>query len=105
MFNLLFVKEVEKKHVVHCIDCARKISNTLEGFVILEEYSRDDLIETYDSFALFTPTPTPTAPTPSTPITTSSSNLSSSLTSNVATTGSVVSYVNPLANASANVAS
>lgn len=63
VFNLLFVKEVEKKKfVVHCIDCARKISNVLEGFVILEEYTKDDLIETYDSFALFTPTNSTSTP-------------------------------------------
>ncbi|KAI1285969.1 Lysine-specific demethylase 6A [Halotydeus destructor] len=52
VFNILFVKEVDKKHVVHCIDCSRKISETLEEFVILEEYSKDELIETYDNFCL-----------------------------------------------------
>ena len=87
--------------MVHCIDCARKISSTLEGFVILEEYTREDLIETYDSFSLFTPTTTPTA-TPN--AITTPSNLNS-LTPNVAANTSVVTYVNPLINASANVAS
>lgn len=54
VFNILFVKEVSvNKHVVHCIDCARKISSTLDGFVVLEEYSKQDLMDIYDSFTLF----------------------------------------------------
>ena len=52
VFNILFVKEVDKKHVVHCIDCARRLSETLEDFVILEEYARNELVETYDNFVL-----------------------------------------------------
>ncbi|CAN7996440.1 unnamed protein product, partial [Ixodes hexagonus] len=52
VFNILFVKEVDKKHVVHCLDCSRRMSQRLEGFVILEEYSIEDLMEVYDSFAL-----------------------------------------------------
>lgn len=54
VFNILFVKEVSvNKHVVHCVDCARKISSTLDGFVVLEEYSKEDLMDIYDSFTLF----------------------------------------------------
>ena len=53
VFNILFVKEVDKKHVVHCIDCARRISLTLEDFVVLEEYTKEDLMDIYDSFTLF----------------------------------------------------
>jgi len=49
---MLFVKEVDKKHVVHCLDCARKTSPTLEEFVILEEYTMDELMEVYDNFTL-----------------------------------------------------
>ncbi|CAG2164826.1 unnamed protein product [Oppiella nova] len=52
VFNMLFVREVDKKHVVHCLDCARKTSPTLEGFVILEEYTLDELMEVYDNFTL-----------------------------------------------------
>jgi len=52
VFNILFVREVEKKHVVHCLDCARKISETLEEFVILEEYRMKELMEIYDNFTL-----------------------------------------------------
>lgn len=53
VFNILFVREVEKKHVVHCVDCARKISPTLEDFVILNVYEMQQLQETFDSFTLY----------------------------------------------------
>lgn len=52
MFNILFIREQEKRHVVHCVDCARKQSPNLEGFVCLEEYSMDELMEVYDNFVL-----------------------------------------------------
>ena len=52
VFNILLVKEHEKKHVVHCLDCARKINSHLEGFVCLEEYKLKDLCETYDNYTM-----------------------------------------------------
>lgn len=52
VFNLLYVKEIDKKHVVHCFDCARKASDKLQDFVILEEFKLDDLAEIYDNFKL-----------------------------------------------------
>lgn len=52
VFNILFVKEQDKKHVVHCQDCARKASHRLEGFIMLEEYKMEELIEIYDNFCL-----------------------------------------------------
>lgn len=48
----MFIREQEKRHVVHCMDCARKQSTNLEGFVCLEEYSMDELMEVYDNFIL-----------------------------------------------------
>ena len=57
VFNILFVKEMDKKHVVHCLNCARKISQTLNSFVVLEEYSKDELMEAYDNFTLHSNTP------------------------------------------------
>lgn len=68
VFNMLFIKEQEKKHVVHCLHCSRRHSPNLEGFVCLEEYHLEDLIETYDSFVMHPlnaqiqqpPTPVPT---------------------------------------------
>lgn len=53
VFNVLFVRELDKKHVVHCVDCARKISPDLDEFVILEEYKIEELMEVYDNFRLF----------------------------------------------------
>ncbi|KAL1493384.1 hypothetical protein ABEB36_011447 [Hypothenemus hampei] len=52
VFNVLFIREQEKKHVVHCIDCARKQSSNLEGFVCLEEYKMHELCEVYNNFIL-----------------------------------------------------
>jgi histone demethylase len=44
---------VDKKHVVHCVDCARKISPTLEDFVILKVFELEQLQETFDNFTLY----------------------------------------------------
>ncbi|KAK5639667.1 hypothetical protein RI129_012159 [Pyrocoelia pectoralis] len=52
VFNILFIREQEKRHVVHCLDCARKQSSNLEGFVCLEEYRMEELMDVYDSFVL-----------------------------------------------------
>ena len=43
---------MDKKHVVHCVDCARKACPNLEEFVILEEYKIEELIELFDDFQL-----------------------------------------------------
>lgn len=52
VFNILFIREQEKRHVVHCLDCARKQSPTLEGFVCLEEYRMSELMEVFDNFTI-----------------------------------------------------
>jgi len=52
VFNILFIREQEKRHVVHCMDCARKQAPGLEGFVCLEEYRMDELCEVFDHFVL-----------------------------------------------------
>ncbi|XP_051162828.1 histone demethylase UTY isoform X3 [Leptopilina boulardi] len=54
VFNILFIREQEKRHVVHCMDCARKQAPSLEGFVCLEEYRMRDLMDVYDGFSLHT---------------------------------------------------
>ncbi|XP_076164957.1 utx histone demethylase isoform X3 [Ptiloglossa arizonensis] len=61
VFNILFIREQEKRHVVHCMDCARKQSPSLEGFVCLEEYRMRDLMDVYDGFALHTSLTTPSS--------------------------------------------
>ena len=52
VFNILLVLEQDKKHIVHCLNCARKVSPALDKFVILNQYRLDELIEVYDSFQL-----------------------------------------------------
>ncbi|XP_032663360.1 histone demethylase UTY isoform X1 [Odontomachus brunneus] len=54
VFNILFIREQEKRHVVHCMECARKQSPSLEGIVCLEEYSMHELMDVYDGFTLHT---------------------------------------------------
>ncbi|KAK1132310.1 Lysine-specific demethylase 6A, variant 2 [Melipona bicolor] len=61
VFNILFIREQEKRHVVHCMDCARKQSPSLEGFVCLEEYRMRDLMEVYDGFTLHSSLTTPSS--------------------------------------------
>lgn len=52
VFNILFVRENEKRHVVHCLGCARKQSANLQGFVCLEEYRLTELMAIFDAFIL-----------------------------------------------------
>ncbi|KAK7915835.1 hypothetical protein WMY93_011596 [Mugilogobius chulae] len=55
VFNLLFVtseSSSKKSYVVHCEDCARRKSPTLTGVVVLEQYRIEELMRTYDTFAL-----------------------------------------------------
>ena len=54
MFNILFVMEHDKKHIVECLECARRASNILDGFVVLSQYTMDDLKSVYDGFHLGT---------------------------------------------------
>lgn len=65
MFNVLFIREQEKRHVVHCLGCARKQSPSLQGFVCLEEYRLSELNKVYDQFIFQT---TPSLPAPILPI-------------------------------------
>ncbi|KAF3706295.1 Lysine-specific demethylase 6A [Channa argus] len=58
VFNLLFVRREllsKKQYVVHCQDCARKGSATLDDFVVLEQYKMEDLMQVYDQFTLAPP--------------------------------------------------
>lgn len=55
VFNLLFVRREllsKKQQVVHCQDCARKGSATLDDFVVLEQHRMEDLMQVYDQFTL-----------------------------------------------------
>ncbi|XP_062455558.1 lysine-specific demethylase 6A isoform X6 [Rhea pennata] len=58
VFDLLFVtseSNSRKTYIVHCQDCARKISTNLENFVVLEQYKMEDLMQVYDQFTLRSP--------------------------------------------------
>ncbi|XP_062982627.1 lysine-specific demethylase 6A isoform X2 [Elgaria multicarinata webbii] len=60
VFNLLYVtneSNSRKTYVVHCLDCARKISGNLENFVVLEQYKMEELMQIYDQFTLAPPLP------------------------------------------------
>lgn len=50
VFNILFVKSIEKKHVVHCAKCAIEASSVLENFIVLQEYRMSYLKEVYTNF-------------------------------------------------------
>lgn len=52
VFNILFIREQEKRHVVHCMDCARKQAPGLEGFVCLEEYRMQELCDVFNNFVM-----------------------------------------------------
>lgn len=94
VFNILFIREQEKRHVVHCMGCARKQQPTLQGFVCLEEYKLSELVQVYDSFVLHKPpppiaVPAPNAATGSTPTTPSTTGAPQSTTTSTTTSPTV----------------
>jgi hypothetical protein len=52
VFGVLFIREQEDRHVVHCLDCTRRHSRELQGFICLEEYQLKELKEAYNNFKL-----------------------------------------------------
>lgn len=52
VWNVLLIREHEKRHVVHCLGCARRHTPSLVGFVCLEEYHMEDLMRVYDAFTI-----------------------------------------------------
>ncbi|CAF3410059.1 unnamed protein product [Rotaria sp. Silwood1] len=52
VFNILFVKEIDRKHVVRCLDCALQYDKQLENVVVLYQFILDDLLTIYDQFQL-----------------------------------------------------
>ena len=55
VFNVLLIKDSEKRHVVHCMRCARAPNaggKDLKGIIALVEYPLKDLLEIYDNFTL-----------------------------------------------------
>lgn len=68
VFNVLFVREQENRHIVHCVSCARRQTSSLQGFVCLEEYRLSELTQVYDSFILHKPPALPATLPPPSPI-------------------------------------
>ncbi|XP_067620832.1 lysine-specific demethylase 6A isoform X2 [Eurosta solidaginis] len=64
VFNILFIREQEKRHVVHCMACARKQAPNLQGIVCLEEYRLTELLQIYDAFTLYKAPQTPLPQSP-----------------------------------------
>ncbi|CAF0993504.1 unnamed protein product [Rotaria sordida] len=52
VFNILFVKEIDRKHVVRCLDCSLQSDKQLENVVVLYQFILDDLKTIYDQFQL-----------------------------------------------------
>ena len=50
VFNLLFVSEQDRKHVVRCLDCALQFDQDFHGVVVLYQFNFDDLQSIYDRF-------------------------------------------------------
>lgn len=69
VWHALLVREHERRHVVHCLACARRAEPTLAGFLCLEEHHVDELAQVYDAFTLHRPAPAaPPAPPSLVPI-------------------------------------
>ncbi|KAG7311011.1 hypothetical protein JYU34_003864 [Plutella xylostella] len=64
VWHALLVREHEKRHVVHCLACARRAAPDLAGFLCLEEHHVDELAQVYDAFTLHRPPPPPPPPAP-----------------------------------------
>ncbi|UJR27393.1 hypothetical protein I4U23_008683 [Adineta vaga] len=53
VFNILFITELDRKHVVRCVDCALQYDKQLENVVVLYQYTLEDLKTVYDQFQLY----------------------------------------------------
>jgi histone demethylase len=53
VFNILFINEIDRKHVVRCLDCALQYDKQLENVVVLYQFTLDDLKIVYDQFQLY----------------------------------------------------
>ncbi|CAF0722384.1 unnamed protein product [Adineta ricciae] len=52
VFNILFVAEMDRKHVVRCLDCALQDDKHFEHVVVLYQFPLTDLQTVYDQFQL-----------------------------------------------------
>ncbi|XP_034833580.2 lysine-specific demethylase 6A [Maniola hyperantus] len=61
VWHALLVREHERRHVVHCLACARRAEPALAGFLCLEEHHVEELAQVFDAFVLHRPAPPPHA--------------------------------------------
>ena len=55
VFNVLLIRDCEKRHVVHCLRCSKSPNiggQDLKGIIALVQYPLKDLLEVYDNFQL-----------------------------------------------------
>ena len=50
VFNYLFVSEMDRKHVVRCLDCALDNDPAFDNVVVLYQFTLDDLERVYEQF-------------------------------------------------------
>lgn len=62
VWHALLVREHEKRHVVHCLPCARRSDPELTHFLCLEEHHMDELAQVLDAFCLHRAPPSHHAP-------------------------------------------
>lgn len=52
VFDILFVSEMDRKHVVRCLHCALQYDKHFENVVVLYQFPLADLQTVYDQFQL-----------------------------------------------------
>jgi len=55
VFNVLLIRDTEKRHVVHCLQCSKSPTiggPDMKGIIALVQYPLKDLLEVYDNFKL-----------------------------------------------------
>ena len=65
VFNVLLIRDFEKRHVVHCLRCVKSTNvagHDLSGVIALVQYPLKDLLEVYDSFQLIKARPASNEP-------------------------------------------
>uniref|UniRef100_A0A0K2U1I1 JmjC domain-containing protein n=2 Tax=Lepeophtheirus salmonis TaxID=72036 RepID=A0A0K2U1I1_LEPSM len=58
VFSIMFVREMDGKVLIFCLNCAKRQGNgELKTFICLEEYKLTELYDVYNNFTLHTPQP------------------------------------------------
>ena len=65
VFNVLLIRDCEKRHVVHCLKCAKSPNiggPEMKGIIALVQYPLKELLEIYDNFQLLKTRPASNEP-------------------------------------------